>query len=196
MARGRVAIGLSVHTGWAACVVAGGSLRAPRIEAREEIELLGDPDRFVFHDAAKLDRADAARSVAEATKRAAAKARAEVARVIAAAKEAGLDVVACAVVANAAPMPGPLDAVLAAHPKIHAAEGCLYRDALAHAAEEAGLATRIVPPKQLASRAAKGARATEEEVTHLLADAGKAAGRPWAKDQRDAALGAWIALAG
>jgi len=40
--RDRYVLGLSVHTGWAACVVAGGSVRAPRLDAREEIELLGD----------------------------------------------------------------------------------------------------------------------------------------------------------
>src|SRR5580765_2823747 len=115
-ARGRVAIGLSVHTGWAACVVAAGTLRAPKVEAREEIELLGDPFRFAFHRASELDRAAAARSIADATKTAGARARAEIDRVVASAREAGWTVAGVAVIANAAPMPGPLEAVLQAHP--------------------------------------------------------------------------------
>ena len=43
--------GLSVHTGWASLVVAGGSLAKPRIVHREIVEILGDADRFVFHQA-------------------------------------------------------------------------------------------------------------------------------------------------
>src|SRR5882757_1564851 len=48
------AIGISVHTGWGACVVVGGSLRKPEIVASEVIKLLGDEERFCFHRAAEM----------------------------------------------------------------------------------------------------------------------------------------------
>ena len=53
------AVGLSVHTGWAACCVVSGDVRAPEILAREVIEILGDRERFVFHVAAAMKPADA-----------------------------------------------------------------------------------------------------------------------------------------
>jgi hypothetical protein len=34
------ALGISIHTGWGACVVVGGSLREPEIVANEVIEVL------------------------------------------------------------------------------------------------------------------------------------------------------------
>src|SRR5260370_41232162 len=60
------AIGLSVHTGWAACCVVSGDVRAPGILARGVIEILGDRKRFGFHLAAGMKPADAARSVTRA----------------------------------------------------------------------------------------------------------------------------------
>ena len=53
------ALGISVHTGWAACVVVGGSLRKPEIVANEIIEMLGDAERFCFHMAAEMKPAEA-----------------------------------------------------------------------------------------------------------------------------------------
>jgi hypothetical protein len=197
MAGGRVALGLSVHTGWAACVVVAGSLRRPRIDAREEIELLGDPDRFAYHRAAELTEDEAARSIEDATARARGRARAAVARIVGRAREeanGANEVAGIALVANAAPMPAPLRAVLEAHPRIHAAEGCMYRDALIEAARDAGLDAQVFPSKTLGMRAAKAMHLDADAIGAALAAAGKVAGRPWAKDQRDAALAAWILL--
>ena len=58
------ALGISIHTGWAACVVAGGSLAKPEIFANEVIEILDDSERFCFHMAAEMQRAAWARSEA------------------------------------------------------------------------------------------------------------------------------------
>jgi hypothetical protein len=63
---------------------------------------------------------------------------------------------------------------LAAHPRIHTAEGCFYRDVLAEACP---IPVRIVPPKTL----------DDSKV-------GKIAPAPWGRDQRLAALAAWAVL--
>jgi hypothetical protein len=180
----RCALGLSVHTGWAACVAASGSLRAPRIEAREEIEMLGDRDRFVFHRAAEMDLAAARRSVASAGTEATERATAAIARLVERVRAAGHAVVACAIVAQTPAMPAALEEIIAAHPRIHAAEGCFYRDVLRRAAEANRLTANVISPRSLdfAAHAA------------LLAEAGRAAGKPWAKDQKLAALAAWSLL--
>ena len=181
----RCAIGVSVHTGWAACVAAAGSLRAPRIEAREEIEMLGDADRFVFHRAAGMDLASAKVSVARANAQATERATAAIARFLQRVRGGGHEVAGIAIVAKDTPMLASLEEIVAAHPRIHTAEGRFFRDVLRRAAEANRLEVRVVPPDALDLVSAAA----------LLAAAGRAAGRPWGKDQKIAALAAWSLLA-
>jgi hypothetical protein len=180
----RVALALSVHTGWASCVVAGGSLRAPRFLSREIVEILGDNDRFVFHKAEILGGAKAKASVERVTKLARANAKDALRAVVLRVK----GVASCAIVAKNKPMPGPLEYVIAAHPRIHTAEGCFFRDVFRDAAVELGLDVEIVPPEELEDRM-RGPRTAK-----LLAAAGKLVGRPWSKDERLASLAAWQVL--
>jgi hypothetical protein len=172
----RLALGLSVHTGWAACVLAGGGLREPHIASREKVHLLEDPDRFVFHRAAEMKRADAERAIARAEKDARRRAAAVFRRLA-----DGREVRLCAIAAKAGPMPD-LDAVLASHPRIHTAEGIFYRDVLVAAASENGLAPHVVPPSKLDPNAP------------ALVAAGRVVGRPWNRDWKIAALAAWHVL--
>ena len=58
------AMGITIHTGWGACVVVGGSLAKPEIIANEVIEILGDSERFCFHMAADMSRAAAEQWIA------------------------------------------------------------------------------------------------------------------------------------
>ena len=186
----RLAIGFSVHTGWAACVVAGGTLRTPRIVARERVDMLADPDRFVFHRAAELDLASAERAIADAERRAKVRAAEGLARLL----EHGA-VVCCAVVAKDPALPS-LGEILAAHPRIHSAEGRFYRDVLEAAIRERGVTVRVLSPLRLEEVAAKAMKLGVGEIAPLLDAAGRVAGRPWAKDQKVAALAAWTVLAG
>lgn len=158
------ALGISVHTGWAACVVVGGSMRKPVIAANEIIDILGDDERFCFHMAAEMKAAEAAKWIARTREKALANARRALAPLLM------KDVVACAIVAKNAD-PGELDKVLASHSRIHAAEGCFYRDVLRDACS---VAVQIVPPSTL-------------DVSTI----GKLAPPPWGKDQKLAALAAW-----
>ena len=50
------AIGISIHTGWGACVLVGGSIASPEIIANPVIEILGDSERFCFHIGAAMKR--------------------------------------------------------------------------------------------------------------------------------------------
>lgn len=160
------AIGISVHTGWAACVVVGGSLKKPQIIANEVIEMLGDSERFCFHMAAEMKRAEAGKWIARARDKAVTNARRALAPLVARAA-------ACAIVAKEGDA-GDLDRILASHPRIHTAEGCFYRDVLRDACT---IPVRVVPPSTLdASRV------------------GKIAPPPWGRDQKLAALAAWTVM--
>lgn len=172
-----MALGLTVHTGWAACVLAGGSLRDPHVDAREHVALVADDAaRFVFHRASEMKRADAAPHIARARREAVDRASAVFRRLA-----EGKDVRGCAIVAKAGAMP-ELDVVLASHPRIHTAEGIFYRDVLVDAARAAGVRALVIAPSELD---AKDRRLTE---------AGRTLGKPWNQDWKLAALAAWRVL--
>ena len=94
------AMGISIHTGWAACVVVGGSLAKPEIVANEVIEILGDSERFCFHMAAEMKRAAAKQWIARAKRKAVANARQALAPLVA------KEVRVCAIVAKDGEPPG------------------------------------------------------------------------------------------
>jgi hypothetical protein len=173
----RAALGVTVHTGWAACVVVAGADPAPPVEAREHVELLGESERFVFHRAAEMPAARAARWVATARAQVVAGATRALGRLTRTRRAA----CGCVIVAK----PGvllPLSEILASHPRIHAAEGLFYRDALFAAAEASGLVPQIVSPLDLDPKDAR------------LAPVGRALGKPWTTDWKLATVGAWGAL--
>ncbi|HEV8321666.1 MAG TPA: hypothetical protein VG389_08645 [Myxococcota bacterium] len=163
----RHALGISPHTGWAACVVVGGSLSKPEIVVSQVVELLGDAERFCFHMAAEMERAAAEKWIARVRKKALASARRALAPLVAG------PVIECAIVAKPGE-PGDLDYVLAAHPRLHTAEGCFYRDVFRDACP---IPVRLIPPRSLDA-----------------GKVGKLAPPPWGRDQKLAALAAWAAL--
>lgn len=86
------------------------------------------------------------------------------------------------------PMPDWTTAdILAVHFRMHKAEGVLFPDALCMAAEACGLRLTAVPEKRLTEY-------EDEELIGTIKRIGKEIGPPWAKDQRNAALAAMIAL--
>jgi hypothetical protein len=160
----KCAIGITVHTGWGACVVVGGSLTSPQVIANQVIEILGDEERFCFHMAAEMKRSVAEAWIARARSKAVANAKRALAALIAP------DVVACAIVAKEGEI-GDLGDVLASHPRIHTAEGYFYRDAFRDAC---AVSVHIVPPSALD-----------------ISGVGRLAPPPWGRDQKLAALAAW-----
>ena len=162
------AIGITVHTGWGACVLVGGSLSEPEIIANQVIEILAGPERFCFHAAAAMAPNAAAQWIERMRDRALGNARQRLSPLIAKAS-------ACAIVANDG-RPGDLAGILASHARIHTAEGYFYRDVFREACT---IAVRTVPPSSLD-----------------FSKVGKLAPPPWGRDQKLAALAAWSALAG
>ena len=85
--------------------------------------------------------------------------------------------------------------ILAVHFRMHKAEGVLFREALIHAAKEGKLKVIEVPEKEIMADAERKLKTPASELSKQLAAMGKAAGPPWGKDQKDAALAAMISLA-
>lgn len=183
----KVAFGLKVHSGWAALVVLGSSNGEISIVDRRRLELVEEEWAKQPYHAAEHLKPDAARGVVARGIQAAQRiATREVRAAVKRAMEAGHEVAVCAVLVSD-PMPEwSVEEILAVHFRMHKAEGVLFKEALARAAEAAGLKLAAIPEKLLDQQAA-GARKRIETL-------GKAAGPPWGKDQKDAALAALIAV--
>ena len=160
-------MGISVHTGWGACVVVGGSLSRPEIVANSVIDILGDSERFCFHMAAEMKLAAAEKWIADARRKAIANAGRALSPFLA------KNVSVCAIVAKDGEVVD-LEEVLASHPRIHTAEGCFYRDVLRAACT---IPVRVIPPSSLDP-----------------SKVGKLAAPPWGRDQKLAALAAWAVM--
>jgi hypothetical protein len=190
---GSAALGLKVKTGRAIVVAVCGRLEAPEVLAKTQIQVAFTfEEGAVFHGAESLEIAEARRRIADAEARFTALAGRALA-----AFAAGLDarIVAAALAARAATTPPPLESILASHPLVHAAEGELYRRVFAAASAAIGVRPSRVPPDAAATRVAAAVGLPPAAVMGQLAAMGKASGRPWAADQKEAALAAWVALA-
>jgi hypothetical protein len=108
----------------------------------------------------------------------------------------GFEVVGCGLVlASGRPAPS-LAATLASHALIHTAEGELFRQAIVRACESQGLRVSGVRERDLAPRAAAELGLGAAELGRHAAEMGRALGPPWRQDEKQAALAAWLALAG
>ena len=149
-----------------------------------------------YHAAERLNAGDARdlvrRGVATARRIAVREMRAAVRRTC----QAGHEVAACAVLV-VDPMPDwTVDQILAVHFRMHKAEGVLFRDALARAAEGCGLRFLGIPEKQLEEQAERALGISVTGLRKTIASLGKSVGPPWSKDQKDASLAAMLALQG
>ena len=92
-------------------------------------------------------------------------------------------------------LPDSLEEVLSSRPLTNAADGMLYREFLAEAAANLGLEVQRYPRKSdptLLAAEAMGVDVTE--VTSLVTEFGREAGKPWRKDHKLAAAAALSVL--
>ena len=94
-------------------------------------------------------------------------------------------------------LPDSLEEVLGSGPLTMAADGMLYREFLAEAAAELGLAVRRYPRKADPTvLAAEAMGVGVADITSLIARFGREAGTPWRKDHKLAAAAALSVLGG
>jgi len=196
----KIALGLKAHSGWAALVILGTQDGELHVVDRRRLELAEEADaqwaKQPYHAAEGLRSEEARkvvqRGVAAARRLAVRELRAAATR----AREVKHEIVACAVLV-ADPMPHwSVEEILAVHFRMHQAEGVLFRDALARAANACGLRLVAIPEKLLTEQAEWALATSASALMKRIATLGKSAGPPWGRDQKDAALAAMIALQG
>lgn len=186
---------MKAHSGWAALVVLGIRDGEFAVVDRRRIELVEEEwAKQPYHAAEEMKGAeardlvgrgiDAARRIAVREMRAAVKRE----------KDRKNEVVACALLTGN-PMPDwSVEEILSVHFRMHKAEGVLFRDVLARAAETCGLKLVAIMEKQLMKQAEKTLGVASSALVSRVAALGKVVGPPWGKDQKDSALGAMVAL--
>jgi hypothetical protein len=196
----KVAFGMKAHSGWAALVVLGTQSGTLQVIDRRRLELVKEDEaswaKQPYHAAERLDPADARRMVQRGHESARRFAVREMKAAMTRARESGHEVAACALLV-VDPMPAwTVEEILAVHFRMHKAEGVLFRDALARAAETCGLKLVGVPEKQLDERAERALSTPIAGLRKTVASLGNSVGPSWGKDQKDASLAAMIALQG
>jgi len=195
----RAAMGLRVHSGWAALVAIAEGDGGPIVADRRRIDLVDPVPRGAkqpYHAAQKMRFAEAEAFVARCASTSRGLASAALFAVMQALRAGGHEPIGCALLtASGRPLP-ELASILASHALIHAAEGEMFREALSSAAAELGLPVSRVREKSIHEEAAKRLKLSGESLGTHLAKMGREAGRPWQADQKNAALAAWMSLAG
>jgi hypothetical protein len=192
-----VALGLRAHSGWAAAVVITGPAKAPVLIDRRIIQLADSQisgSKQPYHAAEGLAFKDAEQLVKQCTRSTYGLAAQGLKTVIADLRKQGLSVVGCGLLLGGGRSLPPLAGILASHALIHAAEGQLFRLALAEACEKSKLPVVGVKEKELHTRAAHDLGLTSERIQTYLKELGRTAGPPWREDQKCAVLAAWLAL--
>ena len=191
------AAGFSDHTGWAIAVILAGPVEAPRLLWRGRLALLDDAlPRQVFHTAAETPVGDPPGLIALVRAGALERSRLAIEGLIATTVEHGHELTTVAVAGERRPLPEELDRVLRSHALLHAAEGALFRAALADSAADLGLRVVRVSRDTLGVQVVAATALEEATVDAHLKEIGWRAGPPWQIDHRTAALAAWLALAG
>jgi hypothetical protein len=189
------ALGFRAHTGWAVLVALGGPLTSPTVLHRSRIEL-GDPHvpRFVYHEARDAPPSKAPQLVRRAKDVACAAATTAIRQVVEGLSSDGWQIVGGNVLTSTARLPAALEAILASHALIHAAEGELFRGALLEGCSAGHIRAGTVPERELWTHSENVLGLDPAALQDRLKAMGQVAGRPWGMDQKLAAVAAWMAL--
>jgi hypothetical protein len=194
----KVALGLKAHSGWAALVVVGNSGDEFQVIDRRRIELVEERDsswaKQPYHAAEDLDPANARAMVKRGTAAAYRIAEREIRATLKRLHGQQHKIASCAVLVPN-PMPDwSVAEILAVHFRMHKAEGVLFPDALAKAADKCGLNVLAIPENQLSEQAEKALATPLSGLMKEVMKLGKAVGPPWGKDQKNASLAAMVGL--
>jgi hypothetical protein len=193
----KVALGFKAHSGWAALVVIGDSGKELEVIDRRRLELVASASSWAkqpYHAAEDLDPNSAQKLIKKGTEAACQTAQREMLATVKSLRKQAHEILACVVLVPSPMPPWSVAEILAVHFRMHKAEGVLFPDAIAAAAEKCGLNLIRIPEKQLNEEAEKLLASPLTDLTKRVVNLGKTVGPPWGKDQKNATLAALIGL--
>ncbi|HEY1905552.1 MAG TPA: hypothetical protein VGG91_05895 [Myxococcaceae bacterium] len=196
-----MALGFSVHTGWAAMVAIARSGSTLSVLDRRRVGMLPistsnrpEASPHVYHAARELPPEDARALLRLAEDEARSKAREALGAAIAHLHGTGHRVVGSAIITARQGPSRSLEEILQSHTLVHAAEGALFRAVIRAASEELGLPVIQVQAPELVRRAAVALGLRKDAVPAYLTQLGRPLGPPWTADHKAASLAAVLAL--
>ncbi len=189
-----VALGFRAHTGWAAVVALRGPSASPEVIERRRLGFVEEGlPVAVFHAAGSSDLTlegaeELVRRATDSMTRMAERAIGELVR------ELG-DVTCVGVVLGSGRASTNVKRAISSHAGKHAAEGELARQVLIDASSSLGLQVVGVREGELHGRGSSVLGLPPDELRARIVELRRTIGPPWTKDQKHAALVAWIALA-
>lgn len=191
----RAAFGFKAHSGWAALVVLGTRDGELQVLERSRVELFEEEwAKQPYHAAERLKLSEASKVVKRGIDAAKRIALREMRSALKRTRESGFEVRDCGLLVGN-PMPDwSVAEILAVHFRMHKAEGVLFRDVLAKAADGCDLKVVAIPEKSLLEHAETTLKTSASSLSRQVAALGRSVGPPWSKDQKEATLAAMIAL--
>jgi hypothetical protein len=192
------ALGLRAHSGWAALVAVATKGPAVEVVDRRRMEMTDSrrpASKQPYHEVEDLPL-DRAAALLERYSRWACQAASRTLESVADDLRArGFRLVGGALLlASGRPLP-KLEAVLASHALIHAADGEHFRQALVVSCQARGLPLTRIPERELPRRAEAALKQPAARLQATVVGLGRGLGPPWTQDQKLAALAAWVVLA-
>ena len=192
------ALGLRVHSGWAAVVAVTGDLNSPAVLHRARLKF-ADPklagSKQPYHAAEKLDLKQAEKLLQRCSESSSLLAKKTLGDVVDDVERRGAKVSVGGVLLSSGRPLGTLAATLASHALIHTAEGEFFRTAVIDACKHHRLQVIAVKERELLDRFHQELHLPQAALDQHLAAVGKAIGPPWREDQKLAMLVGWLALA-
>lgn len=194
----QAAVGFRAHSGWTALVAVRVEKGAPSVLARQRVHLIETftyEFRQPYHTAEKMPLDKARDFISRVQTEARRLAHRAIHDIQADLRKQGFELSRSGLLlASARPLPG-LDRILASHALIHTADGELFREALLHASDRCGLEAMCIKERELLDRAGQAFRFKPADLMRRVTELGRPFGSPWSRDEKFAALAAWLALA-
>jgi hypothetical protein len=190
-----VALGFSVHSGWAVAVALQLLASEPLVLLRRQVTL-ADPripgSKQPYHAGEFLPLPEAQRIFERCRASTAELSLQELASLK---RELQTHTIRCAAMLTTSQRrPGTVAEIRRVHSWMHAAEGQFFREAIMTAAESLGMPVAEMPERDVVFEATSVFGMGESDLQLRLTQLGQAVGRPWRKDEKLAALAAWLSL--
>ncbi len=200
MAQARqAAVGLRVHSGWAAMVAVSLEKGAPRVPARERVHLVEEFTyrfRQPYHTAERMPVGEAREFVKRVEAEAERLAHHAIQSLQTDLQKQGIELTRCGLLLASGRALLEFEKILASHALIHTADGELFREALSRGAKRCGIETMGIKEKELLDQARQTLRAQPAVLLRRVTELGKPFGAPWSQDEKFATLAAWLTLHG
>ncbi|HEY6269547.1 MAG TPA: hypothetical protein VIX11_14680 [Candidatus Acidoferrum sp.] len=189
------ALGVRVHSGWAAAVAVCVEKGAPVVLVKQRVHLV---DTFTYefrqpyHTAEKMQLGQAREFIARMQAEARRLAYGAIRELASRTQEQGVKLTRCGLLLASGRALPELEKILASHALIHTADGELFREALLRASARCGLMGFTIKDKELLNRAGQVLRAKPNELMRRVTELGREFGSPWSQDEKFATLAAWF----